>query len=397
MTRRARDKERIVQPGSEEFSAFGSAVEMALERRIEPLLARYPRDRPLPKEAMHEAFAALAELGILGARVPEEQGGPGLPHTLLGRSMELMPAFLAVDVVGHESTTKRVSLGGAPEVLEEYLAPMINGELIGGTATSEPNVGSDPRSLETLIEVKGDDLVVNGRKLWTTNGSIADVLVVVGRLRDEGGNESISRVLIDTRKTPVATAEVEVVGLQRGHLAEVVIDEVRVPRSHLLGSAGDGHATLTATWLANRPCLGLIGTGIADRALTATLRYVGEREQFGVPLSRFQITQQKLATMYRKVESARLLCYRALELLDGGGWPAKETSLAKWVGTEIGVEVTHEAIQIHGSNGLTREYGIEEMWRDARMLPLPDGTNEIQQLIIGRELTGVRAFRVDQP
>lgn len=392
-----RGKEPSVQPGTEEFEAFGASVTMAIERRIEPILARHPADRPLPKQAMHETFEALAALGILGARVSEEEGGPGLPHTLLGRAMELMPAFLGIDVVGHESTVKRVSLGGTPEVIDAYLAPMIAGELIGGTATSEPNVGSDPRSLETLIEVEGDELVVNGRKLWTTNGSIADVVVVVGRLRDEDGSESISRVLIDTRSTPLETSEVEVVGLQRGHLAEVVLDDVRVPRGHLLGRAGDGHATLTATWLANRPCLGLIGTGLAARALEATLRYVGEREQFDVPISRFQITQQKLAGMYRKVESARLLCYRAMELLDRGGWPAKETSLAKWVGTEIGVEVTSEAIQLHGSNGLTKEYGIEELWRDARMLPLPDGTNEIQQLIIGRELTGVRAFRVDRP
>jgi alkylation response protein AidB-like acyl-CoA dehydrogenase len=382
-----------VQPGSEEFEAFGSALQMALDRHIDPLIEPFPRDRALPKEVMHEVFAALAELGILGARVPESEGGPGLPHSLLGRAMELMPAFLGIDVVGHESTVKRLSLGGRPEVIERYLAPMIAGELIGGTATSEPDVGSDPRSLATSIEVRGDELVVNGRKLWTTNGSIADVIVVVGRLREEDGTETISRVLIDTREAAVETAEVEAVGLQRGHLSEVVFDDVHVPRDHLLGEAGDAHATLTATWLANRPCLGLIGTGLAARALDASLRYVGEREQFGSPLSRFQITQQKLAAMYRKVESARLLCYRALELLDRGEWPAKETSLAKWVGTEIGVEVTHEAIQLHGSNGLTKEYGIEEMWRDARMLPLPDGTNEIQQLIIGRELTGVRAFR----
>lgn len=364
-----------------------------VKRHMEPLIAKYPSDRPLPKEVMVELYGHLGQLGLAGARTPENEGGSGLGHLLLGVSMEMLPAFLGVSLVGHESTVRRISLAGDLEVSKKCLPDLVAGKRIAGTATSEPNVGSDPRSIETRAVRDGDTYVLNGVKLWTTNGSVADVLVVVASLgKDETGRNLITRIVVDRDESPFTSTDVPAIGFQRGHLAEISFDDCRVPAQNVLGEPGDAHSSLTATWLGNRPCLGLIGIGLAQRALDASVTYAKERKQFGRPIGEFQLIQEMLADMATETMAGRLLAYRALTLLDQGKWAAIETSMAKYFGTEMAVKATSKAIQIHGSSGLTKWLPVEEWYRDARMLPLPDGSTQIQQLIVGRELTGLRAF-----
>lgn len=364
-----------------------------VERHMEPLLAKYPADHPLPKEAMLELYGHLGNLGLTGARTSEDEGGSGLGHFLLGVSMEILPAFLGISLVGHESTVRRISMAADREVSKKYLPDLVSGKRLAGSATSEPNVGSDPRSIETRAVRDGDSYVLNGVKLWTTNGAIADIVVVVASLgKDDKGRNLITRIVVDRDESPFTSTEVPTLGLQRGHLGEISFENCRVPAQNVLGEPGDAHQALTATWLGNRPCLGLIGIGLAQRALDSSIAYSKERFQFGKPIGSFQLIQEMLADMATEILAGRLVAYKALTLLDKGDWAALETSMAKYFGTELAVRATSKAIQIHGSSGLTKWLPVEEWYRDSRMLPLPDGSTQIQQLIIGRELTGQRAF-----
>lgn len=372
---------------------FSDTLAEIVTKHMEPVLNKYPADQPLPKDAMVELYSHLGNMGLTSARTPTGEGGSGLGHFLLGVSMEMLPAFLGISLVGHESTVRRISMAANSAVSAKYLPDLVAGKKISGSATSEPNVGSDPRSIETRATRDGDHYILNGVKLWTTNGSIADVVVVVASLgKDDKGRNLITRIVVDREESPFSSSEVPTIGLQRGHLGEISFEDCRVPAENVIGDPGDAHQSLTATWLGNRPCLGLIGIGLAQRALDASVGYAKERVQFGAPIGKFQLIQEMLADMATEILAGRLLAYKALTLLDKGEWAATETSMAKYYGTELGVRATSKAIQIHGSSGLTKWLPVEEWYRDARMLPLPDGSTQIQQLIIGRELTGQRAF-----
>lgn len=372
---------------------LAEAARRVAAREIEPALAAHPPDRPLPKATVLQLYKSVAPLGYLGARIPEADGGSGLTYVMLGILNEALPPVLALSLLGHESTVKRIEMGGTAEQKARFLPDLLAGRKIAATATSEPNVGSDPRGIETTAAPDGDWFVLNGEKLWTTNGSILDTAIIVASLgKDGAGRSLLTRFVVDREESPFESREVPTMGLQQGHLAELVFRDCRVPRANLIGEPGDAHASLTFAWLANRANTGLMGVHLAQRALDASVAYARERVQFGRPIGGFQLVQEMLAEMATLTDASRLLCYRALGLLDRGVWCHRESSMAKAYATESAVRVTNLAIQIHGAYGLTKEFPLERWARDARMLTVPDGTTQIQQLIIGRELTGLRAF-----
>jgi alkylation response protein AidB-like acyl-CoA dehydrogenase len=360
---------------------------------VEPVLAAHPPDRALPKAVMLDLYRAAASLGYTGARIPEAEGGSGLTHVMRGLLDEAVPPVLGFSLLGHESTAKRIHMSGTPEQKARFLPDLLAGRKLAGTAASEPNVGSDPRGIETTAVRDGDHYVLNGTKLWITNGPILDVALVVASLgRDASGRNLITRFVVDRAESPFESREIPTVGIQQGPLGELSFRDCRVPRDNMLGEPGDAHRALTFTWLANRPGIGLFGVHLMRKALDASIAYAGQRAQFGGPIARFQLVQAMLAEMATLVDASRLLCFRALALLDRDVWCHRESSMAKAYATEAAVRVTNLAIQLHGSYGLTREAPLEGWARDARMLTVPDGTTQIHQLIIGRELVGLRAF-----
>ena len=372
---------------------LADAARRVVAKEIESVLDSHPPDRPLPKEAMLELYRSVADLGYHGARISEKEGGSGLTYVMLGILNELLPPVLAMSLLGHESTIKRIEMGGTAEQKARFLPDLLAGRKIAGTATSEPNVGSDPRGIETTTVLVGDHYVLNGTKLWATNGSILDTAIVVASLgKDPDGRNLITRFIVDRAESPFESREVPTIGFQQGHLGELVFRDCRVPKANLLGEPGDAHSSLTFTWLANRANMGLIGVHLAQRALDASVAYAKERVQFGKPIGSFQLVQEMLAEMATLTDASRLLCYRALALLDRGVWCHRESSMAKAYATEAAVRVTNMAIQVHGAYGLTKEFPLERWARDARMITIPDGTTQIQRLIIGRELVGLRAF-----
>jgi acyl-CoA dehydrogenase len=218
------------------------------------------------------------------------------------------------------------------------------------------------------------------------------VIVAVAAMDDGAGGRGITRIVVQREQSPYAAREVETIGLRQGHLSEVVFEGCRVPAANVLGAPGDAHQALTLTWLANRPLFGLMAVGLARRALEACVAYVGVRRQFGQPIGRFQLVQEMLSEIATRIEASRLLCLRALSLLDAGVRSNKEAAMAKWFATENCLAALHLAMQVHGASGLTREVGLERLFRDARMLTIPDGTTQIQHLIVGKELTGLSAY-----
>jgi alkylation response protein AidB-like acyl-CoA dehydrogenase len=378
---------------SETERLLAETAKRIVARDVDPVLAAHPPDRALPKPVMLDLYRAVADLGYTGARISEEDGGSGLGYVMLGILNEALPPVLAFSLLGHESTTKRIQMGGTPEQKARFLPDLIAGKKLAGTAASEPNVGSDPRGIETTATPDGDHYVLNGTKLWTSNGPILDVAMVVASLgRDASGRNLITRFIVDRDESPFEAREIPTVGLQQGPLGELHFRDCRVPKANQIGEPGDAHHSLTFTWLANRPNIGLFGVHLMQKALDASIAHARQRTQFGQPIARFQLVQEMLAEMSMLTDASRLLCYRALSLLDRGVWCHRESSVAKLHATEAAVRVTSLAIQVHGASGLAKEFPLEGWARDARMLTIPDGTTQIHQLIIGRELVGLRAF-----
>jgi alkylation response protein AidB-like acyl-CoA dehydrogenase len=367
---------------------LASSVEDAVARYIDPLVAADPGAGPVAADTIRELNRHAAAFGVFGARIPEEFGGTELSHVALGLVIERLPPFFAVSAIAQEATTFRFFHAAGEGLRERFLADLISGRLIAASAISEPVTGSDPSGVQTTAKREGETVHVRGAKLWITNGTIADVIVALARDRDSG---ELVRVLIDTRETPIEAREVPMGGLRRGHLSELTLD-VRVPADQVLTATSNTRDALTRSWLANRPNMGLIACHIATRALEAAINYAKERRQFGRPIAAFQLIQGLLADMATEIDAARLLCYRALAGLDAGRRVAREAAMAKMFATEAAIRVVLRAQEVYGAYGAATEYPLDQWLRDARMLTYPDGTRQIQQLIIGRDLVGIPAF-----
>ena len=377
---------------TEEQRLIQDTARALVARDIEPVLAAHDPDRPLPKHAMRQIFGRLRTLELMGPRLPVEDGGGGLSYLAYGLIMEELPASIGCAVLAHEATVTRIYQGSDAALRARFLPALLDGSLIACSGISEPNVGSDPRAIETRARREGDSVVIDGTKLWITNGSISDLIVVVAALGNASGASGLTRIVVLREQSPYQAQEVETIGLRQGHLSEVVFEDCRVPAENVLGVQGDAHQVLTVTWLANRPLFGLMAVGLARRALDACTAYVGVRKQFGRHIGGFQLVQEMLSEIATRIEASRLLCLRALSLLDEGVRSNKEAAMAKWFATENCLAALNLAMQVHGASGLTREVGLERLYRDARMLTIPDGTTQIQHLIIGKELTGISAY-----
>ena len=365
-----------------------------VERDIQPVLDSHPKDKPLPKAAMLRIFACCAEQGLTAARLPEEAGGAGMTAVTMGLMYEQIPPAMALAVIAHEGTIARLHHASTPDQRERILPELIAGTKICCTANTEPDVGSDPRSIKTRLEEDDDGFLLTGRKMWITNASIADVLNVTGSVgRDEKNLSQLRRVFVERESSPFEAREIDMLGLQQGHLSEVLFDRCRVPRSNVLGETGDASKVLTLTWLANRPIFGLFAVHLAQKAMDMALAFSKDRIQFGRPIASFQLVQELLADIAAEVTSARLLCYYALSAIDHGTRANHVSAMAKRRAIAGCQRAVSMAMEVHGAMGLSREMGIEQLYRDVRMLTVPDGTAQILTLIEGRELTGIQAYR----
>ncbi|QYY33958.1 acyl-CoA dehydrogenase family protein (plasmid) [Cupriavidus pinatubonensis] len=329
------------------------------------------------------------------ARVSESAGGAELPALTYGLMMEQLPPVVAIAVLGQEVTATRIGFDSTPEQRERFLPDLISGKRISCTGTTEPDVGSDSRRVRTRLEDDGPDhFRLSGRKMWITNASICDLINVTASYgHDASGRPSTTRIIVERDQSPYEAREIPVLGLRQGHLGEVLFESCRVPRQNQLGTAGDAARVLNLTWLANRPILGLCAVHMAQRALDAALQYAGDRRQFGRPIASFQLVQEMLADIATAVTTSRLLCYHALSSIDAGDRANHLSAMAKRYSLAACMRAVSLAMEVHGAMGISCEMGLEQLFRDVRMLPIPDGTNQILTLIEGRELTGIQAYR----
>jgi alkylation response protein AidB-like acyl-CoA dehydrogenase len=295
-------------------------------------------------------------------------------------------------VVGLHLSNYEIYEMGTPEQHEKFLRPLMAGEKILCTGITEPNVGSNPAEIQTTAILDGDEYVINGTKVWITNGSISDFALVVAQTTPGSGRKGLCHILVDREVSPYEARELPKLGMRSCPTSEVIFEDCRVPKENLIVAPGQGLNKILRTFEMPRCQLCIGGAGIAQAALDASIKYARERYQFGRPIGSFQLIQQMIADMYVETEAARHLAYKGFSMLDKGVRCDKEASAAKLYGTEMAVRVTSAAIQIHGAYGLSEEYPVERYFRDARSLTIPDGTTQIQKMIVARSLLGLRAF-----
>ncbi len=371
-----------------------AATARMVRDRIEPVMRKHPLNKPLPKQAMLQIYAALAEFGITAPRIPVEAGGGGLKMLDYGMMIEQLPPVVALSLISHEGTISRIHSGCPDDIRKRYLPDLIAGRKIACTANTESDAGSDSGAVKTRLTLSGEHAHITGRKMWITNASICDVVNVSCTMgTDERGRPVPRRALVERGESDFEVRETAVTGLQQGHLSEIVFEATRIPASHIIGEAGDAAKTLTMAWNGNRPLLGLMCVHLAQKAFDMALAHAGARQQFGKPLASHQLVQQDLADIETAIVTARLLCYLALDCIDRGLRANGTSAMAKRYATQACERAIHLAMQVHGAMGISEELGIERMWRDARMFQVPDGMNGILALIQGRELTGTSAFR----
>ena len=334
---------------SEEQNLIRDSAISMVERDIQPVLDAHPADQPLPKSALQGLFAVTARQGLSAPRLPVEYGGGGLKMLDYGLIFEQLPAWFAVSVMAHEVTVSRIFAESTPEQRERFLPDLLSGKKIAGTATSEPGAGSDPRGMTTRMDIDGDTAIVNGRKLWISNGSVADIMAVtcIDGVDDKGRN-TLKRIIVEPDVSNFEVREIETVGLQQGHLAEAVFEDCRVPVENILSSGGDAARMLTVTWNGNRPLIGLAAAGLTQKAFDQAVDYAGVREQFGKPIAGHQLVQQHLADIESAIMTTRLLCYYALDMMDQGKRENGAAAMAKRHATKSCEAAISLAMHVHG-------------------------------------------------
>jgi len=377
---------------TEEQRMIVSTAKKMMEKEIRPVLAARDRFQPLNGAEARDILKRLIPLGYLGAVIPEEDGGAGLDYLTCGLMYEQLEPEIKPIVFIHGFTTANIYQFSTPSQRARYLPDLLAANKIACSAITEPNVGSNPAAIETTAVKDGEDYVINGTKTFITNGWLSDIAVVVASVDRSLGGRGLTRFIVDREQSPYQVRNLDMMS-EHSYVAELVFEDCRVPGSNVLGKIGSGLQETLRSFEIARCMVALMAVSLAQTAMDAAVKYAKERLQFGRPIGSFQLIQEMIADMVADIEAARMLAYRGLYLVDKGVRCVKETSLAKAYATEAAVRVTSQAIQIHGGYGLSREYPLEQYFREARSLTIPDGATQIQKLTVAREILGINAFR----
>ncbi|MEV7270194.1 acyl-CoA dehydrogenase family protein [Streptomyces bacillaris] len=378
---------------SEEQEAVRRLAEEFVAREVTPHVVAWDRAENVDRSIVKK----LGALGFLGLTVPEEYGGSGGDHLAyclvteeLGRGDSSVRGIVSVSL---GLVAKTIASWGSEEQKRQWLPRLTSGEAIGCFGLTEPGTGSDAGNLATRAVRDGGDYVINGTKMFITNGTWADVVLLFARTNDSPGHRGVSAFLVPA-DTPGLTRRTihGKLGLRGQATAELVLEDVRVPAATLLGPEGKGFTVAMSALAKGRMSVAAGCVGIAQAALDAAVRYAGEREQFGKGIAGHQLVQELLSDISVDVEAARLLTWRVADLVDRGQEFATAASQAKLYASEAAVRCANNALQVFGGYGYIDEYPVGKLLRDARVMTLYEGTSQIQKLIIGRALTGVSAF-----
>ena len=336
-----------------------------------------------------EAYAVLGRSGLLSLPFPEEHGGGDQPYEVYLQVIEEIAAAwpsVAVGTSVHTLTASVVLHNASPEQQAEWLPRMLAGDWLGAYCLSEPQAGSDVSGIRTRAVPDGDDYVVTGTKQWISNGSCADYYILFARTGDDPRRGLSAFVVPDGTEGMSFGAPEKKMGLACDVTTQVLFDGARVPASHRIGDEGAGMKVALSALDAGRLGIAAVATGIAQAALAHAVAYAGERRQFGRSIGEFQGLQFLLADMAADVERARATYLHAARLKDAGRPFSRQASIAKMTASDVAMRVTTDAVQVLGGNGYTREYPVERLFRDAKVTQIFEGTNQIQRMVIGRDL-----------
>lgn len=348
-------------------------------------------DRDRNKEFPIEIFKKMADLGLMGLPFPEEYGGAGADTVSFAIVTEELSRACGSTGITYSA---HISLGGAPlylfgteEQKQKYLVPICTGETFGAFGLTEPSAGSDAGGTRTTAVEKDGDYIINGNKCFITNASYAKHLALTAITGETDGKKEISAIIVPTDADGFKVIDnYEKMGLHASNTTELVLEDVRVPTEHLLGKKGEGFKQFLITLDGGRIGIGAMAVGIAQAAYEKAVQYAKERQQFGRSLSNFQAIQFKLADMAMKIDLARNMVYKAAWLKDQGRAFSKEASMCKLYASEICMEITDQAVQIHGGYGYMRDYHVERFMRDGKLTEIGEGTSEVQRLVIARQI-----------
>lgn len=344
-------------------------------------------ERDEKEEFPRQIWNKLAELGLAGITFPEEYGGVGadyLSYAIAVEELSRVDASVGVTVSAHSSLCANpIYKFGTVAQKQKYLTPLATGEKIGAFGLTEPMAGSDASGTRTTAVREGDDYIINGSKVFITNGYEADTYVITAQMDKNKGNRGIVAVILEKGMPGFTFGKKEKkMGIRASATYELVFDNVRVPVENRLGEEGQGFKVAMVTLDYGRIGIAAQALGIAQGAYEQALNYAKERSQFGKTLSEFQINQFKLADMATQIEAARLLVYQAAYLASANKSVSKASAMAKLHASETAMWVTTQAVQMHGGYGYTREYPVERMMRDAKITEIYEGTSEIQRIVI---------------
>lgn len=373
-----------LMPSREAADLVGLVREVA-RREFAPHVAEAEEAERFPREA----FRTLGGLGVLGLPYPEEYGGGGQPYEVYLQVLEEIGAVWASVGVGvsvHVLSCHALAVHGTEEQRRRWLPDLLGGDLLGAYCLSEPHAGSDPAAMTTRARRDGDHYVIDGVKSWITHGGQADFYTVMARTSDDGPRGiSCFHVPAGTPGLEFDTPE-DKMGLMGSTTATVRLEDVRVPADNLIGAEGQGLSIALAGLDAGRLGIAAVATGLAQNALDVAVAYAKEREAFGKAIIEHQGLAFVLADMAAAIESARATYLSAARLKDAGRPYGREASIAKLVATDNAMKVTTDAVQVLGGAGYTRDFPVERFMREAKVMQIFEGTNQIQRLVISRHL-----------
>jgi len=358
------------------------------QNEVKPLAQEVDETEEFPRETTNK----MAKLGFLGIPVPKEYGGQGcdpLAYAMCVEELSKVCGTTGVIVSAHTSLcVDPIMTYGTEEQKQKFLIPLAKGEKLGAFGLTEPGAGTDAQGQQTKAVLNGDEYVINGSKIFITNGKEADVYVIFAitdvQVDAKGRKKKIISAFIVEKGTPGFTfgTKEKKMGIRGSSTYELIFTECRIPKENLLGKEGKGFGIAMHTLDGGRIGIAAQALGLAEGALESTINYVNERKQFGKTIGSFQNTQFQIADMATKVKAAQLLVYRAAMAKATQKVYSEEAAMAKLYASEVAMEVTTKAVQLHGGYGYTREYEVERMMRDAKITEIYEGTSEVQRMVI---------------
>ncbi|MCL5267986.1 MAG: acyl-CoA dehydrogenase family protein [Bacteroidetes bacterium] len=359
------------------------------QTEIKPVVMKYDESQEFPLEIMHK----LGELGFMGVTISEKYGGSGLSYVdycSIVEEISRVDPSIGLSVAAHNGLcTSHIYNFASGSLKEKYLPDLTSGRKIGAWGLTEPTSGSDSGAMRTVAVREGDNYVLNGTKQFTTHGSVGETIVVMALTNPSKRKKGISAFVLEKGMPGFSVGRKEnKLGMRASDTSTMLFENVILPVGNLIGNEEEG--LKQALWVLDAGRIGIaaLSVGVAQGALDASAKYARERVQFGKPLAEFEAIQWKISEMATKIDAARLLTYKAAYLKDSGKDINLAAATAKYFASEIAVKCTEESIQIHGGYGFTKDFPVEKLYRDVKLLTIGEGTSEVQKMVIARNILG---------